>query len=86
MTSASHQRGPFPIQYAFVVQFANHTALEAEGLEGRIEHIVSGKSTQFQSLEVLLAFVQQMLGACRVSPSSRPERSGNHIFCSPTDT
>jgi len=41
---------PYPTQHAFVVQFAAHTALDAEDLAGRVEHVVSGQVTQFHSM------------------------------------
>jgi hypothetical protein len=66
MTLSSRQNGgPFSIQHSFVVQFASHTGFDKESLEGRIEHLVSGKSAHFQSLEHLHAFVIQVLAASR---------------------
>lgn len=59
--SSLQQRGPFPIQYTFVVQFAAATARGDAGLAGRVEHIVSGQARRFQSVEELLAFVTQIL-------------------------
>ena len=53
--------GPFPIQRAFVVQFAAETTLEATGITGRVEHLVSGQATRFQSVEALFAFMAARL-------------------------
>jgi hypothetical protein len=54
-------RGPTPsVRHAFVVQFAADTQVEADQVRGRIEHIVSGRATHFQSLEELLAFVARV--------------------------
>jgi hypothetical protein len=53
--------GPFPIQHAFVVQFAAETTLDATGITGRVEHLVSGQATQFQSVEALFAFMATRL-------------------------
>ena len=50
-------QGPFPIQHAFVVQFAAETTLDAMGITGRVEHLVSGQATRFQSAEALFAFM-----------------------------
>jgi hypothetical protein len=61
MATPLQPRGPFPIQWTFVVQFAADTALGDAGLTGRVEHIVSGQATRFQSVEELLAFVTQIL-------------------------
>jgi hypothetical protein len=51
----------FPIQYAFVVQFAAETTLDATGITGRVEHLVSGQATRFQSVEALFAFIATRL-------------------------
>lgn len=50
-------QGPFPIQHTFVVQFAAETTLDATGIAGRVEHLVSGHATRFQSVEALFAFM-----------------------------
>jgi hypothetical protein len=55
------RKGPFPIQHAFVVQFAADTGLDAQGLAGRVEHVTSGQATRFVSREALMAFVTQVL-------------------------
>ena len=56
-------RGPFPIQHAFVVQFAADKTLGNVGLAGRVEHIVSGQAIRFQSVEERLAFITRILQA-----------------------
>ena len=53
--------GPFPIQHAFVVQFAAETTLDATDITGRVEHLVSGQATRFQSVEALFAFMAARL-------------------------
>jgi hypothetical protein len=53
--------GPFPIQHAFVVQFAAETTLDATSITGRVEHLVSGQATRFQSVEALFAFMAARL-------------------------
>jgi hypothetical protein len=50
---------------AFVVQFRAETAVEQGHLAGRVEHVVSGQATDFQSLETLLAFMARVLRAER---------------------
>ena len=47
--------------YAFVVQFYAETQVEAGRLVGRVEHVVSGQATHFQSLEALLVFMACLL-------------------------
>jgi hypothetical protein len=61
MSAPVHHHGPFPIQRAFVVQFAADTALGDAGMAGRAEHIVSGQAIRFHSLEELLTFITQVL-------------------------
>ena len=46
---------------AFVVQFQADTAVEQGHLAGRVEHVVSGRAAAFQSLEMLLAFIGEVL-------------------------
>ncbi|MGH8072407.1 MAG: hypothetical protein ACRERE_45670 [Candidatus Entotheonellia bacterium] len=53
---------------AFVVQFQADTAVEQGHLAGRVEHVVSGQATDFQSLETLLAFIAQVLHGERARP------------------
>jgi hypothetical protein len=53
--------GPFPIQHAFVVQFAVDTMLDATGITGRVEHLVSGQAIRFRSVEALFAFMAARL-------------------------
>ena len=61
MSAPLQHRGPFPIQHAFVVQFAADTMLGDTGLGGHVEPIVSGQATRFQPVEELLAFVTRVL-------------------------
>jgi len=60
LRSRTHD-SPYPVQHAFVVQFEANTTLDAEGLAGRVEHVVSGQMTQFQSMQALFAFIVQVL-------------------------
>ena len=50
---------------AFVVQFRAETEFAQARCAGRVEHVVSGQATDFQSLETLLAFMAQVLRAER---------------------
>jgi hypothetical protein len=61
MSASFPHHSPFPIQRAFVVQFAVDTALGEATMAGRVEPIVSGQAMQFQSLDELLAFVTRIL-------------------------
>ena len=49
------------VHLAFVVQFDTLTNVVRGQLAGRVEHVVSGKATQFHSLESLLRFIDQLL-------------------------
>jgi hypothetical protein len=61
MPAPLQHRGLFPIQHAFVVQFAADTSLRDADMAGRVEHIASGQAIRFQSTEELLTFVTQVL-------------------------
>jgi len=60
---------PLSPQWAFVVQLRYGTALTPEGMQGRIEHIVSGQAATFSSLEEALTFMEQVLAKVRKKPS-----------------
>ena len=46
---------------AFVIQFRPETDVGNGRFEGRVEHIVSYKTTQFHSLDELLSFIASVL-------------------------
>jgi hypothetical protein len=50
-----------PTNRAFVVQFRSPPFATSRGWEGRAEHVVSGQTTHFSSLEELLAFIRRVL-------------------------
>jgi hypothetical protein len=50
-----------PTNRAFVVQFRAQPSGAPAGWEGRVEHVVSGQATHFDSLEELLAFMRRVL-------------------------
>ena len=55
---------------AFVVQFRAETDLAQARCAGRVEHVVSGQATHFQSIEEMLTFFTQILTAVRTPPAS----------------
>jgi hypothetical protein len=59
------QRLPNPVSLsvhrAFVVEFDADADVQAGRVIGRVEHVVSGRATSFQSQERLLAFMAQVL-------------------------
>ena len=46
---------------AFVVQLRTGTANQGKALVGRVEHVVSGRATHFESPADLLAFMREAL-------------------------
>jgi hypothetical protein len=50
-----------PPSRSFVVQFSDDTAPPSGRFLGRVEHIESGRSRRFASLEELVAFVSEVL-------------------------
>ena len=70
--------GPFPIQHAFVVQFSAETALDATSITGRIEHLVSGQATRFQSVAALFAFMAARLHEVQQT-STEEEAEERHL-------
>ena len=61
MVPPADHPAPLSVTRAFVVQLRAETAVEQGSLAGRVEHVVSGQATAFQSLETLLAFIAQVL-------------------------
>jgi len=53
---------------AFVVQFRAETEFVQARCTGRVEHVVSGPATHFQSVEELLAFFTRILMTVRTQP------------------
>jgi hypothetical protein len=64
---------PFSPDHAFVVQFYAETQVEAGQLVGRVEHVVSGQATHFQSLETLLAFLARVLREVQAESPTRTD-------------
>ncbi len=54
-------KAPLSVHWAFVVHFRLSTNIAQGQIEGRVEHVVSGQSTHFDSQEELLAFVARVL-------------------------
>jgi hypothetical protein len=65
MVPPADNPAPLSVTRAFVVQFRADTVVEQGHLTGRVEHVVSGQATDFQSLETLLAFMARVLRAER---------------------
>ena len=65
MVPPADNPAPLSVTRAFVVQLRSDAAVEQGHLAGRVEHVVSGQATDFQSLETLLAFMARVLHAER---------------------
>jgi hypothetical protein len=52
---------------AFVVQVDDSADPAGGRLDGRVEHVVSGKSAAFDSAGALLAFITEALGGARAA-------------------
>ena len=72
-----HTEGPSSLSphRAFVVQFRAETDVGQGHCTGRVEHVVSGQATHFQSLEELLVFMGRVLASVR-APPRRKSRGG----------
>jgi hypothetical protein len=73
----SAQRAALPAERAFVVQLRGDANLGRGPIRGRVEHVHSGAAALFESLEQLLACMQDALdarGRRRIPPHS-PNRS-----------
>jgi hypothetical protein len=52
---------PLSPYWAFVVQLREGTPLSPENIQGRVEHITSGRVTDFTSLAGLMRFMAEVL-------------------------
>jgi hypothetical protein len=63
---------PLSVHRAFVVHVRAGTAVAQGQVAGRVEHVVSGQATHFDSLQELLAFIAQVLA----QGQDRPDTNG----------
>ncbi len=61
MSQDGEQSRVLPASRAFVLQLQADARVEDGHVAGRIEHVVSGQATHFQSLTELLAFMTETL-------------------------
>lgn len=66
--SALTSQAPVSPHWAFVVQLRTGTSLKAEEMQGRLEHLVSGQTTTFSSLEEARAFMERILTQMEEKP------------------
>jgi hypothetical protein len=65
---------PFAPQRAFVVQFRKETVMEQWHVEGRVEHVMSGQSAHFHSVEELFTFMARILASVRAPPDQTRQK------------
>ena len=70
------ETAPLSVHWAFVVHFRTDTDITRGRITGRVEHVVSGQSIHFESLEELLAFMELVLANVRAPPRRRPSSGG----------
>ena len=61
MTQDNRRPAWLPPERAFVVQFYADAMLDTAHMAGRVEHVVSGQVSYFQSLATLLSFITRVL-------------------------
>jgi hypothetical protein len=61
-------QAPLSVHRAFVVHFRVNSDVAQGRLAGRVEHVVSGQSAHFASVEELLAFIARVLATERAPP------------------
>ena len=72
MTPHHTESAPLSVHWAFVVHLRTNSDVLHGHIAGRVEHVVSGQSIHFDSLEELLAFIDQVLANVRAPPRRRP--------------
>ena len=82
MNAERKAHSALPPDRAFVVQLGSETEIERGSLEGRVEHIVSGRATRFQTLEGLVAFFGCILTPHGGVPDTGTDRN---VTTKPTD-
>ena len=61
MSQQQVARAPLSVHRAFVVHFRTDSNVTRGLIEGRVEHVISGQSMHFESLEELLTFMARVL-------------------------
>jgi hypothetical protein len=69
---AAGRGGALPAERAFVLHLRDDTGGAAERLAGRVEHITSGQTRHFDSLEELVAFLREVVAQLVKPPQDQP--------------
>ena len=69
---APNRNGSFVSPLGVCRALAHEHGHSTGAIAGRVEHVVSGQSMHFASLEELLAFIDQVLANVRAPPRRRP--------------
>jgi hypothetical protein len=74
MPQDAERLAPLSVHYALVVDCRVDTEVAQGRVTGRVEHVASGQSTHFASLEELLAFTGRVLARVRAPPRRQRAR------------
>jgi hypothetical protein len=69
------EKAPLSVHWAFVVHFRVDSDMARGRVAGRVEHVVSGQSAHFDTLQEPLAFLEQVLTTVR-APSRKTPHGG----------
>jgi hypothetical protein len=61
MSQQQVAKAPLSVHRAFVVHFRTDSNVTRGPIEGRVEHVISGQSMHFESLDELLTFMARVL-------------------------
>jgi hypothetical protein len=67
MLQHAQNKPTLPTNRAFVLQFHTEAEVATGHFTGRVEHVASGRSLQFHSVEELLTFMKQILNERKYS-------------------
>jgi hypothetical protein len=74
MSQQPAAKAPLSVHRAFVVYFRTDSNIDRGPIEGRVEHVLSGQSMHFESLEELLTFMARVLATVRAPPHQRARK------------
>ena len=71
----TEEDAPLSVHRAFLVYFRVNSEVARGRIAGRVEHVVSGQTTHFSSLEDLLAFIARVLATVRAPQRRRAKKA-----------